>query len=157
MGSASVEVVLSEPSILGVSNLVLTGSCGASYDYDLGSAKILTEASANNPGVIRYYGDTGAGPYYPDAALLKTADELGLGYAAMLSSDAFYGFGCLPDEQKKPVYVGGRMQYEPEGFREFRELYESASTYLIDMEVAHVYALAALFEMRAIAIKGVSN
>ena len=36
-----------------------------------------------------------------------------------------------------------------------RELYISNASNLIDMEVAYVYALASLFDMRAIAIKGI--
>ena len=36
-------------------------------------------------------------------------------------------------------------------------LHSFGSSYLIDMEVAYVYALAEIFQMRAIAIKGVSN
>ncbi len=172
LGSASVECVLSELSILrdhrGMKyiNLVHAGTCGSSPDYKIGQPVVVDKAQLNNEGAQSFY--TADKTYaYPSKALMEEAKKLKIPRGTIISSDAFYGYGCLLAEQggkEVPVYSGPKLRSTnpPPGFLRFREVYnrflEHKEPYLVDMETAFLYSLSGQMKgVESVSIKGVSN
>jgi len=158
LGSASVEIVLAELSLHQAAKVVLAGSCGASSHFRLGEPLLLTEAKMVNRGSLEYYLRGKSGLSRPSPLLVRVAKELCLQEARIVSSDAFYGFGCLLDSQGKPVYAGPKLKdSRPPGYVKFKRMYESKKRYLVDMETAFFYGLCATFGLEGVAIKSPSN
>jgi uridine phosphorylase len=158
LGSASVEIVLAELSFLNVDKVVLAGSCGASSNYKLGEPLLLTGARMINFGSAGYYLKEKPQLSMPSFFLIDIAKKLDLQEAQIVSCDAFYGFGCLLNNEGEPVYAGpGFDNQQPPGYLEFKEMYESKRPYLVDMETAFFYALCRCFGLDGIAIKSPSN
>jgi uridine phosphorylase len=142
LGSASVEAVMNEIAFTSKdSKVVLAGTCGASKDFELGEPYAISKGTMQNLGSWVYYGDkkTAAPTMKTD---MKTAE--------IISTDAFYGFGC-----NKNGPASATKNPSPKGYRDFKKLL--SKPFLIDMETAFFYAFLEEFNLTGISIKAASN
>ncbi len=165
-GSSSIASALHELVISGCRRFVMAGTCGASSHHSLGKVYLIRRASVNpvgGPGGMGFYLHFEPGKEFsPSPVLLEAARPLGLepNPSLLISSDAFYGFGGVLNQDKKLSYNGPPTAtgLPPPGFEAFKELYESNQPFLLDMETAFFYGICDSWTgVKGIAIRAVSN
>ncbi len=154
LGSASIELATQELLQSGVDTIILAGTCGASKDYKIGEP-VFIESGAFERGSPNYYKEFKGKKSCVHPDFINSLPELKRG--SIISSDSFYAIGGILKEGKI-IYLGAKTRIEPIWVNKFRKLYNSKSSYLIDMETAFFYAFGEIFEnFKFCAIKGVSN
>lgn len=100
--------------------------------------------------------------FSPSPVLLEAAQPLGLepNPSLLISSDAFYGFGGVLNNDKMLSYNGPPTDtgFPPPGFEAFKDLYNSGQPFLLDMETAFFYGICDSWnQVEGIAIRAISN
>ena len=165
-GSSSIASALHELVILGGRRFVMAGTCGGSSHHRLGEVYLINRASVNpvgGPGGMGFYRRVvPEKEFSPSPILLEAAQKLGLepNPSLLISSDAFYGFGGVLNQDKKLSYNGPPTDIgvTPPGFESFKLLYNSGHPFLLDMETAFFYGICDSWnQVEGIAIRAVSN
>jgi uridine phosphorylase len=165
-GSSSIASALHELVILGCRRFVMAGTCGGSSHHSLGKVYLIKRASINpvgGSGGMGFYRQFKPGEEFsPSPMLLEAARPLRLepNPSLLISSDAFYGFGGVLNQDKKLSYNGPPTDIgvTPPGFESFKELYKSGQPFLLDMETAFFYGICDSWnKVEGIAIRAVSN
>ncbi len=167
LGSASVEVGLTELYLCGARQFVHSGTCGSlSGLVPNGSVVVVDEAESHDGASFHYNPGDPLRPANPDY-LKKTKSILlnnGIAFTTgrMISTDTFYCMGAAPDGSGGIRRPGLPLKAEldpPEKFIILKNMLERKMPFLIDMEAAAFYAVCSAVDDNVfyISIKGVAN
>ncbi|MFC1474600.1 hypothetical protein ACFLQK_01025 [bacterium] len=167
LGSASVEILLTELFFCGARAFALAGTCGSlSPEFPVGTLVLASGAERHDGASFHYNADPG--PAEADPEFLAIAENLlaGTGVAfkkgRMISTDTFYCMGARTGENGSPEYTGIPLKPEfhpPPAFSALKEIIEKKIPFAIDMETATFYALCSYMKEKVfnIAVKSVAN
>jgi uridine phosphorylase len=169
IGSASVEISITELYKCGARIFAHTGTCGSLSGAAKPGEVALVEQALRFDGASFHYspgapGDAvAADPAHNSLASAALRDS-GIDFIArdIISTDTFYCMGAGKDVDGKTIYPGVPLKkdfFPPPGYSAFKALLDSGKPYVIDMEAAAFLLICSAIddEIFYVSLKGVSN
>ncbi|HOC91067.1 MAG TPA: hypothetical protein PKH33_01725 [bacterium] len=169
IGSASVEISVTELYKCGARIFAHTGTCGSLSGAGRSGEVALVERAFRFDGASFHYatgkqGDAvAANPSHNRLAASAIKDAI-LGFISrdIISTDTFYCMGAGKDGDGKTIYPGVPLKkdfFPPPGYAAFKALLDSGKPYVIDMEAAAFLLICSAIddEIFYVSLKGVSN
>lgn len=167
LGSASVEVGLTELYMCGARQFVHTGTCGSLGGLIANNSVVLVDEAESHDGASFHY-SPGESLRPAGASCLHKAKHIleinGVEYITgrMISTDTFYCMGAARDASGGIARPGLPLKPgfdPPRKFLELKRMLDDKKPYLIDMEAAAFYAICPAVDddIFFISIKGVAN
>ncbi len=169
IGSASVEISVTELYKCGARIFAHTGTCGSLSGAGRPGEVALVEQALRFDGASFHYspgtpGDAvAANPAHNRLAASAIKDaRLRFISRDIISTDTFYCMGAGKDVDGKTVYPGVPLKkdfFPPPGYAAFKALLDSGKPYVIDMEAAAFLLICSAIddEIFYVSLKGVSN
>ncbi|HOY64114.1 MAG: Uridine phosphorylase [bacterium ADurb.Bin236] len=169
IGSASVEISVTELYKCGARVFAHTGTCGSLSGAGRPGEVALVEQALRFDGASFHYSPgapgeaVAANPAHNRLAASAIKDaSLGFISRDIISTDTFYCMGASKNSDGKTIYPGVPLKkdfFPPPGYAAFKALLDSGKPYVIDMEAAAFLLICSAIDddIFYVSIKGVSN